>query len=520
VRDQLPERMVTRVDVPMSAAQQEIHDDAVSMASQLARIMKRRPLTPSEQNRMMAALQRARMACNAAGLIDPVLRETPGDSAPKLDELETILDELCRLGGLKAVVFSQWTQMTELAEQRVRRLGLGSVRLHGGVPTSRRGDLMDRFREDDAVQVFLSTDAGGVGLNLQNAAVLINLDIPWNPAVLDQRIARVHRLGQRQKVQAILLVAPASYEEHVLNLVQGKRHLFDNVVDPEASEDVVGVSKRLAEVLAEDLAASAAAEDLSQPVPPAPEPAPEEPAEPKQPSAPAPPTPMQFRWSPSPELAKAVEDCVVGLQERFGRRILRILGQHRGRARDGDQATGGLLVVLDQVTEADDAAIQGLPDGVPIALIDRRTLASLSRLGSASPLAEAEPLFEPPGAPESAVAVPAEHPLARKAAEHLKAARLLLQQACPGAALDLLLGALLASAAQRAARDQPPAVKEAGIWLYAEALPAQALDQSDAALLMRALALGQGGDAVPAPLLTSLADDIAAFLEQTRSRLG
>jgi hypothetical protein len=229
---------------------------------------------------------------------------------------------------------------------------------------------------------------------------------------------------------------------------------------------------------------------------------------------------MQFRWSPSPELAKAVEDCVVGLQERFGRRILRILGQHRGRARDGDQATGGLLVVLDQVTEADDAAIQGLPDGVPIALIDRRTLASLSRLGSASPLAEAEPLFEPPGAPESAVAVPAEHPLARKAAEHLKAARLLLQQACPGAALDLLLGALLASAAQRAARDQPPAVKEAGIWLYAEALPAQALDQSDAALLMRALALGQGGDAVPAPLLTSLADDIAAFLEQTRSRLG
>ncbi len=490
------------------------------MAGQLARIMKRRPLTPSEQNRMMAALQRARMACNAAGLIDPVLRETPGDSAPKLDELETILDELCRLGGLKAVVFSQWTQMTELAEQRVRRLGLGSVRLHGGVPTSRRGELMDRFREDDAVQVFLSTDAGGVGLNLQNAAVLINLDIPWNPAVLDQRIARVHRLGQRQKVQAILLVAPASYEEHVLNLVQGKRHLFDNVVDPEATEDVVGVSKRLAEVLAEDLAASASDVDLSQPVPPSPEPASEEPAESEQPAVPAPSAPIKVRWSLSPELARAVEDCVVGLQERFGTRILRILGQHRGRARDGDQSTGGLLVVLDRVTEADDVAIQDLPEQVPIALIDRRTLASLSRLGSASPLAEAEPLFEPPGTPESAEAVPAEHPLARKAAEHLKAARLLLQQACPGAALDLLLGALLASAAQRAGRDQPPAAKEAGIWLYAEALPAQALDPSDAALLMRALALSQGGDAVPEPLLTSLADDIATFLEQTRARLG
>ena len=128
------------------------------------------------------------------------------------------------------------------------------MRLHGGVPSANRGALIDRFHQDDAVQVFISTDAGGVGLNLQCASVLVNLDIPWNPAVLDQRIARIHRLGQRQRVQVILLVAPDSYEERVLGLVQGKRVLFDNVVDPEASEDVVGVSKRLAEVLAEDLA--------------------------------------------------------------------------------------------------------------------------------------------------------------------------------------------------------------------------------------------------------------------------
>ncbi len=238
----------------MTQPQWDIHNDAVSAAAQLAQIMRRRPLTPSEQNRMMAALQRARMACNAAALVDPEIAESLGDSAPKLDELETLLDELCRMSGLKAVVFSQWARMTELVEQRVRRMGLGSVHLHGGVPSANRGKLMDRFRQDDAVQVFISTDAGGVGLNLQNAAVLINLDVPWNPAVLDQRIARVHRLGQLQKVQAILMVAPDSYEERV-GLVQGKRELFDNVVDADASEDVVSVSKRLAEVLADDLAA-------------------------------------------------------------------------------------------------------------------------------------------------------------------------------------------------------------------------------------------------------------------------
>ncbi|MEW8074809.1 MAG: C-terminal helicase domain-containing protein [Candidatus Sedimenticola endophacoides] len=110
-------------------------------------------------------------------------------------------------------------------------MGLGCVRLHGGVPTGKRGALMDRFREDDAVQVFISTDAGGVGLNLQSASVLVNLDIPWNPAVLEQRIARIHRLGQSESVQVILLVSTDSYEERVYSLVQNKQILFDNVVD-------------------------------------------------------------------------------------------------------------------------------------------------------------------------------------------------------------------------------------------------------------------------------------------------
>ena len=95
----------------------------------------------------------------------------------------------------------------------MHRMGLGCVRLHGGVATAKRGELMDRFRDDDSVQVFISTDAGGVGLNLQSASVLINLDMPWNPAVLEQRIARMHRLGQKEKVQIVLMVAAESYEQ-------------------------------------------------------------------------------------------------------------------------------------------------------------------------------------------------------------------------------------------------------------------------------------------------------------------
>ena len=111
---------------------------------------------------------------------------------------------------------------------------------------------MRRFKDDEA-QVFISTDAGGVGLNLQSGSALINLDIPWNPAVLEQRIARIHRLGQKNTVQIIKLVAEDSYEVSVLGMVMNKQNLFDNVIDPEATEDVVGVSKRMLDALIESL---------------------------------------------------------------------------------------------------------------------------------------------------------------------------------------------------------------------------------------------------------------------------
>ncbi len=171
VRDQLPDRIEQRLDLELTPLQRGLHDDAVANAGRLAHIAKKRPLTPSEQKRLLSSLQQARMACNAAGLVD---KETEG--SPKLDELESILEELCVQSGLKAVVFSQWEQMTRMVEQRLRRMGLGCVRLHGGVHSAKRGELIDRFHQDDAVQVFISTDAGGVGLNLQCASVLINLD--------------------------------------------------------------------------------------------------------------------------------------------------------------------------------------------------------------------------------------------------------------------------------------------------------------------------------------------------------
>jgi hypothetical protein len=490
VSEQLPERIQQRLDLPLTPKQWELHDAAMQAAGTLAQIAKRRPLTPGEHNRLMAALQQARMACNAAGLVD---KETEG--APKLDELVNLLEELCLQGGRKAVVFSQWTLMTEMVERRLRKLGLGCVRLHGGVPSAKRGELMDRFREDDAIQVFISTDAGGVGLNLQSASVLINLDLPWNPAVLEQRIARIHRLGQRDKVQVILMVSSEGYEGRVMQLVQGKQNLFDNVIDPEASEDVVGVSPKLLEKLVEDLTetregAAASEEEQTELV-----------------EAPAASAARQSKPSAGETPAqRAITRCVEELQGAFGARIERILG-----------AGGGLLVVMDRVDEAADRLTTQLSERVaeefeveiPLALVEPLTLKSLQRLGSASPVQEGELYYTAPSDSRSSESL-----LLKQAREHFAAAELLVEQTRNGPALDLLNSALLTTAAARGGQSRAPTADQAGVWLFSEALPQGWLDQTQAALIMRGLSLAQASD-LPDALLASLIEESRGFVLAT-----
>src|SRR5205823_6101404 len=112
-----------------------------------------------------------------------------------------------------------------------------------GVPGDKRRGLVDRFREDTRCRAFLSTDAGGVGLNLQHASVVVNMDLPWNPAVLEQRIGRVHRLGQTQPVTVVNFVAKGTIEEGMLGVLSFKKSLFAGVLDGGEKEVFLGGSR-------------------------------------------------------------------------------------------------------------------------------------------------------------------------------------------------------------------------------------------------------------------------------------
>jgi len=236
VLKELPERLEKRMFVPMTAEQMRYHEENREIVGRLVSKWRRYGyLSEIDQKRLTCALQNMRMSCNSTYLLD---KQT--DCGHKSDELISWLGDALEEKDAKAVVFSQWLRMQELIARRLAHQGIGHVLFHGGVPGPKRKDLIKRFREDPRCRVFLSTDAGGVGLNLQHARLVANMDLPWNPAVLEQRIGRVHRLGQKRPVRVVNFIAKGTIEEGMLELLTFKRGMFTGVLDGGKKEVFLG----------------------------------------------------------------------------------------------------------------------------------------------------------------------------------------------------------------------------------------------------------------------------------------
>ncbi|HTV56880.1 MAG TPA: DEAD/DEAH box helicase, partial [Terriglobia bacterium] len=232
VLTQLPERTDQVFRVQMTPQQAGPYAEQSEILARLMHKWQRQGwLSEIDLRRITCCIQNMRMLCNSTFLFD---KET--NFSPKLDEFREIIHELANEENRKVVVFSEYERMTHLAGKALDKLKIGWVSLHGGVPGRKRGDLMTRFREDPTCKVFLSTDAGGVGLNLQVASAVVNFEPPWNPARLEQRIGRVHRMGQARPVQVIHLLTEKSIEERVWETLRLKKALFTGLFDSATSE--------------------------------------------------------------------------------------------------------------------------------------------------------------------------------------------------------------------------------------------------------------------------------------------
>jgi SNF2 family DNA or RNA helicase len=220
---QLPARVRSTRLVPLHPAVVDTYEDVMAG---VARIAAKRMILPADLERMQKLLVIARRCCDGPQMLNQVV---PYEEVPKLVELTHALRELCLGERRKLVVFSEWTDMTDCVERLAAGLALPAFHLKGEVPVRRRPQLVRGFSQHPGAAVFVSTDAGGVGLNLQAADAIINLDLPWNPARLEQRIARVHRIGSTRMVQVLLLITRDSIEERILSLHDTKRAVLTNV---------------------------------------------------------------------------------------------------------------------------------------------------------------------------------------------------------------------------------------------------------------------------------------------------
>jgi hypothetical protein len=235
VETELPDRTDRHYFVAMTDAQRLAYAAHEKEVAALVQIAKRRPLTKQQQDKLMRELAMMRMLCDTPFILDPEDRD-----CPKLAELEKIFDEALSEPTAKLIVFSEWERMLQLVKDLCDRLGIGYAWHTGSVPQrKRRGEIL-AFKNDPACRIFLSTDSGGVGLNLQNASIVVNCDLPWNPAKLEQRIARAWRKHQTRPVTVVNLVSENSIEHRMLATLAAKKELADGILDGRADLDNVG----------------------------------------------------------------------------------------------------------------------------------------------------------------------------------------------------------------------------------------------------------------------------------------
>jgi superfamily II DNA or RNA helicase len=337
VEGDLPGRTVKNYFVGMAAEQKARYDEYSKLAARLIYLAQRRPLRPEEFERLMQYLACMRMICDTPAILDPTCR-----ISPKLEELERVLSDLLEEPERKVIVFSEWERMLQLVRELAGEMGVEVAWHTGSVPQQRRRAEITRFKEDPSCRLFLSTDSGSVGLNLQVASAVVNVDLPWNPAKLEQRIARAWRKNQTRSVSVVNLICEHSIEAGILNLLGAKQALADGVLDGRGDLDKIAMPSGRGALIERMKAAMQAAEA-------------------------------------GPCIVPADEAIAADLASRHGERSLLVEARQRG---DG---TMQMLAVLDLEREALAVEAQRLAaamaEGAPaVEVIDRATWACVERL--------------------------------------------------------------------------------------------------------------------------------------------
>ena len=233
--NQLPGRIDKNFFVELTKEQAEDHKSYYDEVCKLVNKWIRQGfLSESERESLLMLLNCMRMVSDSTYILNQNTNH-----GNKISELKELLSELLQNEDNKIVIFSQWKRMFELVIKELEKLNIPFVYLNGDISAKQRKQIIDAFQDNHEIKIFLSTDAGGVGVNLQSANILINLDLPWNPAVLEQRIGRIYRLGQKKHVNVFNFISHLSIEHRILHLLDFKKSVFEGVIEEEGQDSVM-----------------------------------------------------------------------------------------------------------------------------------------------------------------------------------------------------------------------------------------------------------------------------------------
>lgn len=227
VLTELPDKLELTMMAEMTPEQRRVYQASLlRRRDHVQELLSTRGLAKGRAEVLSAITELRQICCH------PVL--CLSDYAGASGKLEMLVDILVPAvqNGRRALVFSQFTRMLRLIEGRLRQEGLQSLYLDGDTPADERVRLCDSFNSGEGNIFLLSLKAGGTGLNLTGADMVIHYDPWWNPAAEEQAVDRAHRIGQTRKVEVIRLLVHNSIEEQVVGMSQAKRTLFDKLITP------------------------------------------------------------------------------------------------------------------------------------------------------------------------------------------------------------------------------------------------------------------------------------------------
>ena len=235
VLKELPEKIENTVYTGLEPEQKRMYEAFLKVARN--EIMYMSDFSGENNMRILTLLMRLRQICCHPKLFDSNFKDESGKLL-LFEELVTSAIE----AGHRILVFSQFTSMLGIIKERLEKLEISYFYLDGSTHSEERIELANKFNNGEREIFLISLKAGGTGLNLTGADMVIHYDPWWNPAVMDQASDRAYRIGQKKAVQVIKLAAKGTIEEQIIKLQDKKKELADNIIK-ENSKLLSGLSK-------------------------------------------------------------------------------------------------------------------------------------------------------------------------------------------------------------------------------------------------------------------------------------